>query len=260
MAEDGGQGGRPRTVPVAVADDAAAAPGTSSADAVERYLRPGTLALGAPPPLSLYVHLPWCLKKCPYCDFNSHEWRGDVLPQARYLDALRADLEAALPLVWGRRIHSVFIGGGTPSLFAPEAIDRLLADVRARLPLDAGCEITLEANPGTFERERFRGYRAAGVTRLSIGVQSFDDARLAALGRVHDAAQARAAVEEAKDAFDTFNIDLMFALPGQTAAQLDADLATALSFDPPHLSASSCAGVCPGRANIRSMLKVSKAS
>ena len=240
MAEGGGQGAAPRsprTVPVAVADDAAAAPGTSSAGAVERYLRPGTLTLGAPPPLSLYVHLPWCLKKCPYCDFNSHERRGDVVPQARYLDALRADLESALPLVWGRRIHSVFIGGGTPSLFAPEAIDRLLADVRARLPLDAGCEITLEANPGTFERERFRGYRAAGVTRLSIGVQSFDDARLAALGRVHDAAQARAAVEEAKDAFDTFNIDLMFALPGQTPAQLDADLAAALAFDPPHLSA-----------------------
>ncbi len=200
-----------------------------------RYMRPGTLALAALPPLSLYVHLPWCLKKCPYCDFNSHESRGP-LDEARYLDALRADLEAALPFVWGRRVHTVFIGGGTPSLFAPASIDRLIGDIRARLPLEAGCEITLEANPGTFERDRFRGYRAAGVTRLSVGVQSFDDAKLAALGRVHDAAQARAAVDEARAAFDTFNLDLMYALPGQTLAEFDADLAQALSFEPPHLS------------------------
>ena len=208
---------------------------------VERYLRPGTLVLGALPPLSLYVHLPWCLSKCPYCDFNSHEWRGSAgeggsLPQARYLDALRCDLEAALPLVWGRRIHSVFIGGGTPSLFSPESIDELLTDVRARLALDPGCEITLEANPGSFERDRFRGFRAAGVTRLSVGVQSFDDAKLKALGRVHDAAQARAALEEAAGAFDTFNLDLMYALPGQTLADLEADLRAALDFKPPHLS------------------------
>ena len=138
----------------------------------ERYLRAGTLQLGAPPPLALYVHLPWCLKKCPYCDFNSHEWRsGGTPPESHYLDALQADLEAALPLVWGRRVHSVFIGGGTPSLFSPDSIDRLLADVRARLPLEAGCEITLEANPGTFEKDRFRGFRAAGVqtTRLGCG-------------------------------------------------------------------------------------------
>ncbi|HEY9066901.1 MAG TPA: radical SAM family heme chaperone HemW [Burkholderiaceae bacterium] len=200
-----------------------------------RYMRPGTLSLSALPPLSLYVHLPWCLKKCPYCDFNSHELKGS-LDEARYLDALRADLEAALPFVWGRRVHTIFIGGGTPSLFAPESIDRLLADVRARLPLEAGCEITLEANPGTFERERFKAYRAAGVTRLSVGVQSFDDAKLAALGRVHDGAQARAAVEEAASAFDTFNLDLMYALPGQTLAELDADLRTALGYNPPHLS------------------------
>ncbi len=204
-------------------------------DAVAHYLRPGTLALGALPPLSLYVHLPWCLKKCPYCDFNSHEARS-APPVARYLDALRCDLEAALPLVWGRRVHSVFIGGGTPSLFAPEAIDLLLADVRARLPLEPGCEITLEANPGTFERDRFRGYRAAGVTRLSVGVQSFDDAALAAIGRVHDGAQARAALAEAREAFDTFNLDLMYALPGQTLAALESDLRTALEFRPPHLS------------------------
>jgi oxygen-independent coproporphyrinogen-3 oxidase len=202
---------------------------------VEHFLRPGTLQLGAPPPLALYVHLPWCLKKCPYCDFNSHEAAG-AAPEAKYLDALRADLESALPLVWGRRIHSVFVGGGTPSLFSPESIDRLLADVRARLVLEPGCEVTLEANPGTFERERFRAFRAAGVTRLSIGVQSFDDSALQRIGRVHDGAQARAAVEEAADTFDTFNLDLMYALPGQDLAALDRDLGTALGFAPPHLS------------------------
>jgi putative oxygen-independent coproporphyrinogen III oxidase len=201
----------------------------------EHYLRPGTLQLGALPPLSVYVHLPWCLRKCPYCDFNSHESKGD-LPESRYLEALRADLEAALPLVWGRRIHSVFIGGGTPSLFSPEGVDRLLADLRARLPLEPGCEVTLEANPGTFERERFRAFRAAGVTRLSIGVQSFDDEALRRIGRVHDAAQARAAAEEAADAFDTFNLDLMYALPGQDLAALGRDLDAALAFEPPHLS------------------------
>ncbi|HEY5324372.1 MAG TPA: radical SAM family heme chaperone HemW [Caldimonas sp.] len=201
-------------------------------------MRPGPLTLAALPPLSLYVHLPWCLKKCPYCDFNSHAVRGalEELPQRRYVDALVADLEAALPFVWGRRVHTIFIGGGTPSLFAPEEIERLLASIRARLPLEPGCEITLEANPGTFERERFHAFRAAGVNRLSIGVQSFDDARLAALGRVHDAAQARAAIVEAKDAFETFNIDLMYALPGQTLAECEADLDAALAFAPPHLS------------------------
>ncbi|MEO6032031.1 MAG: radical SAM family heme chaperone HemW [Burkholderiaceae bacterium] len=198
-------------------------------------MRPGTLELTALPPLTLYVHLPWCLKKCPYCDFNSHALRGE-LPESGYLEALRCDLEAALPFIWGRKVHSVFIGGGTPSLFAPASIDRLLTDIRARLPLEAGCEITLEANPGTFERARFRGYRAAGVTRLSVGVQSFDDAKLQALGRVHDAAQARAALEEAHDSFDTFNLDLMYALPGQTLEDLGAELRQALAFEPPHLS------------------------
>lgn len=215
----------------------APAPTESAADRLARYMRAGTLGLTALPPLALYVHLPWCLKKCPYCDFNSHEYRGgDVLPEARYLEALRADLEAALPFVWGRRVHSVFIGGGTPSLFSPDAIGTLVADVRARLPLEPGCEITLEANPGTFERERFRAYRAAGITRLSVGVQSFDDAKLAALGRVHDAAQARAAVEEAAATFETFNLDLMYALPGQTRDDLCRELDTALSYAPPHLS------------------------
>ena len=222
------------TIPIRV-EGAHGLPIEAVGERLARYMRPGTLTLAALPPLALYVHLPWCLRKCPYCDFNSHEQRGE-LPLRAYLDALVADLEAALPFVWGRRIHSIFIGGGTPSLFAPELIDRLIGDIRARLPLEAGCEITLEANPGTFERERFRGYRAAGVTRLSIGVQSFDDAKLAALGRVHDAAQSVAAVHEARDAFDTFNIDLMYALPGQTLGEFEADLAQALAFAPPHLS------------------------
>jgi oxygen-independent coproporphyrinogen-3 oxidase len=211
---------------------------------VQHYLRPGTLQLGALPPLALYVHLPWCLKKCPYCDFNSHEIaRGGgvvdnaaAMPEQRYVESLVADLEAALPLIWGRSIHSIFIGGGTPSLFSPEAIDRLLGDLRARLQLEPDCEITLEANPGTFEKDRFRAFRQAGVTRLSVGVQSFDDAHLKALGRVHDSAQAIAAVQEAALAFDTFNIDLMYALPGQTMAALEGDMVQALALMPPHLS------------------------
>ena len=207
---------------------------------VIKLMRPGTLSLAALPPLSLYVHLPWCLRKCPYCDFNSHEWQGGkelpVDTAREYLTALRADLEAALPLIWGRPVVSIFIGGGTPSLFAPEQIAELISDLRARLPLEPGCEITLEANPGTFEKDRFKGFRAAGVTRLSIGVQSFDDAKLKVLGRVHNSAQARAAIAEAADAFETFNIDLMYALPGQTLAELDQELSTALAFAPPHLS------------------------
>ncbi len=211
------------------------APAATSAASVSHFLRPGTLQLQALPPLSLYVHLPWCLKKCPYCDFNSHEDRGGV-PEQAYLDALCADLEQALPLIWGRRVQTVFIGGGTPSLFSPAGIDRLLADIRARLALEPGAEITLEANPGTFERERFKAFRDAGVTRLSIGVQSFDDDALHRIGRVHDGAQARAAVEEAARSFDTWNLDLMYALPGQDLAGLARDLDTALAFAPPHLS------------------------
>ena len=202
---------------------------------IQHYMRPGTLQLQALPPLSLYVHLPWCLKKCPYCDFNSHENQGE-LPEQRYLDALCADLEAALPLIWGRPVHSIFIGGGTPSLFSPKAIDRLLADIRARVKLDADCEITLEANPGTFEKDRFKAFRSAGVTRLSVGVQSFDDAHLKALGRVHDRAQALAAVEEAAASFDTFNLDLMYALPGQTLQNCEQDIKTALGLAPKHIS------------------------
>ena len=203
---------------------------------IQHYMRAGTLQLAALPPLSLYVHLPWCIKKCPYCDFNSHEMSGADMPEQRYIDSLIADLEASLPLIWGRSVHSIFIGGGTPSLFSPAAIDRLLGELRARLRLDADCEITLEANPGTFEKDRFKAFRSAGVTRLSVGVQSFNDAHLKALGRVHDSAQAIAAVEEAAASFETFNLDIMYALPGQTLAGLEKDMRQALALSPPHIS------------------------
>lgn len=217
----------------------APAPSTAESAAVhdiQHYMRSGTLQLAALPPLSLYIHLPWCLKKCPYCDFNSHEMQAAELPEQRYLDALMADLEAALPLIWGRTVHSIFIGGGTPSLFSPESIDQLLSGIRARLRLEPNCEITLEANPGTFEKDRFKAFRAAGVTRLSVGVQSFNDDFLKKLGRVHDRAQALAAVEEAAQAFDTFNLDIMYALPGQTLADLRQDMSTALALAPTHIS------------------------
>ena len=187
------------------------------------------------PPLALYVHIPWCLKKCPYCDFNSHEARGEA-PEAEYVDALLTDLEFALPSIWGRRVVSAFIGGGTPSLFSAGAIDRLLAGIRARVPLAPDAEVTLEANPGTFEREKFAGYRAAGVNRLSLGIQSFDPKHLAALGRVHDADEARRAADAALAIFGNVNFDLMYALPRQTVAEAEADLAAALKFSPPHLS------------------------
>ena len=223
----------PVTIPIQPEKPVTSAPPVRD---VQQAMRAGSLQLAALPPLSLYVHLPWCLKKCPYCDFNSHEIQPDILPEDTYIQALMADLEAALPLIWGRTIHSIFIGGGTPSLFAPAAIDRLLSDIRARLRLEADCEITLEANPGTFEKDRFRAYRHAGITRLSVGVQSFNDDHLKALGRVHDRAQALAAVEEAANAFDTFNLDIMYALPGQTLQQMEQDMATALQFAPPHIS------------------------
>ncbi len=214
---------------------------SASAQALDvmHAMRPGVLQFASLPPLSLYVHLPWCLKKCPYCDFNSHEWRGAAsaeLPELAYIDALMADLEASLPLIWGRSVHSIFLGGGTPSLFSPRAIDNLISGLRARLRLEADCEITMEANPGTFEKDRFKAFRAAGVTRLSIGVQSFNDTHLQALGRVHDGAQARAAVAEAAQAFDTYNLDIMYALPGQSLQDLEQDVHTALSFQPPHIS------------------------
>jgi putative oxygen-independent coproporphyrinogen III oxidase len=206
---------------------------------IQHYMRAGLLQLPSLPPLSLYIHLPWCIKKCPYCDFNSHESKGGQLTDAteqRYINALIADLESALPLIWGRTVHSIFIGGGTPSLFSPAAIDRLLAEVRARLRLEADCEITLEANPGTFEKDRFKAFRAAGVNRLSIGVQSFNDEHLQALGRVHNSEQAHAAIVEAATNFEAFNLDIMYALPGQTVAQCEQDIRTALSFNPPHIS------------------------
>ncbi len=190
------------------------------------------------PPLTLYVHFPWCVRKCPYCDFNSHEPRDGIetIPEARYIDALVADLDRVVPQVWGRRVHAVFLGGGTPSLIAPAAIDRLLSAVRARLTLEADAEITLEANPGTVEAGRFAEYRALGINRLSIGIQSFDDDALRALGRIHDGAQARRAVEVAAASFETFNLDLMYALPGQDADAAARDVATARAFAPPHLS------------------------
>ena len=202
-------------------------------------MRPGLLQLNTLPPLSLYVHLPWCIKKCPHCDFNSHEFRAGTdaaSTQDAYIDALFADLEASLPLIWGRSIQTVFLGGGTPSLFSPEAIDRLISGIRARLRLAPDAEVTMEANPGTFEKDRFKAFRQAGITRLSIGVQSFDNAHLKTLGRVHDRDQALAAVTEAAQVFDTFNLDLMYALPGQTLVGLTQDIQTALSFAPPHIS------------------------
>jgi putative oxygen-independent coproporphyrinogen III oxidase len=194
-----------------------------------------TPRFSALPPLALYVHIPWCVRKCPYCDFNSHEAQGP-LPEREYVDAVLADLERALPDVWGRKVISVFFGGGTPSLFAPESIDALLAGIRARLPLLADAEITLEANPGTFERERFAGFFAAGINRLSLGIQSFDPRQLAALGRIHDGEEARRAAEAALMIFGNVNLDLMFALPGQTLDELDRDLNSALAFGAPHLS------------------------
>ena len=192
-------------------------------------------AVEVPVPLSLYVHVPWCVQKCPYCDFNSHGLRGG-LPEADYVAALIADLEAALPLVWGRRVVSVFFGGGTPSLLSGEAVDTLLAAIRARLPLVHSAEITLEANPGTAESGKFAAFRAAGVNRLSLGIQSFNPAHLKALGRIHDAQEACRAIELAARHFDSFNLDLMYGLPQQTMTQALADLEQALTFAPSHLS------------------------
>jgi oxygen-independent coproporphyrinogen-3 oxidase len=187
------------------------------------------------PPLALYVHIPWCMKKCPYCDFNSHA-APDAVPEDAYVDALVADLESALPSIWGRKVGTVFIGGGTPSLFSAAAIDRLLGAVRARVQLSPDAEITLEANPGTFEREKFAGFYAAGVNRLSLGIQSFDDRCLRALGRIHGAEEARRAAEAALMIFGNVNFDVMFALPEQTPADAADDVAAALAFAPPHLS------------------------
>jgi len=214
----------------------------------------GTVALAALPPLSLYVHIPWCVRKCPYCDFNSHELKPphnrslplseesglagiDLELERQYVSALIADLELALPQVWGRPVHTVFFGGGTPSLLSARALDELLSAIRARVHLAPDAEITLEANPGTFEAKKFTDFRAGGVNRLSIGIQRFDPAHLKALGRIHDGVQARAAIEIAQASFDNFNLDLMYALPSQTVEQALADIDTAIGFGPRHVSA-----------------------
>lgn len=186
-------------------------------------------------PLSLYVHIPWCARKCPYCDFNSHA-APEQLPENELVDALLQDLTLALPGIWGRRVETIFFGGGTPSLLSPAAIDRLITGFRTLLPLSPNAEITLEANPGTVDADRFAGFRAAGVNRLSLGIQSFDDASLHALGRIHDRAQAIAAIEAAAKHFDTFNLDLMVGLPQQDTAAALADINQALAFNPPHFS------------------------
>ncbi|MER1968191.1 radical SAM family heme chaperone HemW [Castellaniella sp. GW247-6E4] len=195
----------------------------------------GKPALVALPPLSLYVHVPWCVRKCPYCDFNSHERAGGP-PEEDYLAALQADLEQAVPSVWGRTVSTVFIGGGTPSLLSAGAVDRMMALFRACLNLEPDAEVTLEANPGTAEADRFEGYARAGVNRLSLGVQSFDDRALEALGRIHDGAQARRAIEMALRAVERVNLDLMYALPGQTLAACERDLREAMSYRTGHLS------------------------
>ena len=203
-----------------------------------------TVALTALPPLSLYIHWPWCVRKCPYCDFNSHEFGAatqantvDEATEARYVQALLQDLESHLPQVWGRRFYTVFIGGGTPSLMRPVALDALLAGIRARIPLEADAEITLEANPGTVEAGRFADYAAVGVNRISVGVQSFNPTLLAAIGRIHDGKQAHAAVEQAARAVSRVNVDVMYGLPSQTLAQAAADISTALELGAGHISA-----------------------
>jgi oxygen-independent coproporphyrinogen-3 oxidase len=210
------------------------------ADSIAIVSPPDGVSLKALPPLSLYVHIPWCVRKCPYCDFNSHEVRSKSqgeAPEQDYVQALIADLEFALPQIWGRRVYSVFFGGGTPSLFSAHAIDALLAAFRSRLNLAADAEITLEANPGTFESARFRDYRACGVNRLSIGVQSFNPAKLQALGRIHDGEEARRAIGIAQSHFDNVNLDLMYALPQQTLHEAEQDIDTAQGFRTTHLSA-----------------------
>lgn len=213
------------------------APSSVEVDSVPRVRPAAGHGLGHRPlpPLSLYVHVPWCVRKCPYCDFNSHETHGS-LPEQAYLEALQADLEQALPLIWGRQVVSIFIGGGTPSLLSAKAVDTMLASFRACLNLLPDAEITLEANPGTAEAGRFRDYAASGVNRLSLGVQSFNDEALRALGRIHDARQAREAIEMAQNAVDRVNLDLMYALPGQSLHVCRQDLEAAMSFQTGHLS------------------------
>jgi oxygen-independent coproporphyrinogen-3 oxidase len=188
------------------------------------------------PPLSLYIHVPWCVRKCPYCDFNSHK-SPETLPENDYIDALICDLEQEVPSIWGRTIQTIFIGGGTPSLFSAEAYDRLFSSLRALLPISHNAEITLEANPGTFEQQRFADYLSLGINRLSIGIQSFNNESLQALGRIHDSQQAIKAVETAhKVGFENFNLDLMFGLPHQTEKAAKNDIETAIALEPTHMS------------------------
>ena len=198
-------------------------------------LKSQAVSFQALPPLSLYIHIPWCARKCPYCDFNSHEAKSG-LPEQKYVAALIRDLELALPLVWGRKVYTVFFGGGTPSLLSGESVAEILRNVRMLLPLGMNAEITLEANPGTVEAARFAAYREAGVNRLSMGIQSFNDTHLQALGRIHTAAEARLAIAIAQQHFDNLNLDLMYALPDQTLEQALQDAQAALSFKPQHLS------------------------
>jgi len=212
-----------------VSDVAAATIARIAADEV------GRIRLTALPPLALYVHVPWCVRKCPYCDFNSHELRGSI-PEEEYIAALVADLEHAVPAVWGRKVQSIFFGGGTPSLLSARGIDQLLSAFRAMLEIEPNAEVTLEANPGTVEAEKFREFAAAGVNRLSIGVQSFDPQHLRALGRIHDEREAHRAIEIAREHFENFNLDLMYALPGQSVEDARADVAAALVSGAPHLS------------------------
>lgn len=211
-------------------------PAANSANTAKVFLQPGAIALPALPPLALYVHFPWCVRKCPYCDFNSHAVQAQGIPEEAYLQALYTDLTQSLPLIWGRRIHTIFIGGGTPSLLSAAGLDKLLSDIRALLPVEADAEITLEANPGTFEVEKFKQFRASGVNRLSIGVQSFQDKYLQALGRIHSGAEAQAAIEQALKVFDNVNLDLMFALPQQSLADCQLDVETALGYQTQHVS------------------------
>ncbi len=198
-------------------------------------LKSQALSFQALPPLSLYIHIPWCVRKCPYCDFNSHEARGEF-PEKEYVAALVRELELALPQIWGRKVYTVFFGGGTPSLLSGAAIAEIVRNVRMLLPLDLNAEITLEANPGTVEADKFAAFRDAGVNRLSMGIQSFNDTHLQALGRIHTADEARRAIEIARQHFDNFNLDLMYALPDQTLEQALQDVKDALSFAPDHLS------------------------
>jgi len=194
------------------------------------------IQLKALPPLSLYIHFPWCERKCPYCDFNSHQVKDGGFDEKRYIQALIADLQTELPNIWGRRVHTIFIGGGTPSLLSHAGLDELLSHVRALIPLEPHAEITLEANPGSVEAAKFREFAQLGVNRVSLGIQSFNDRHLKSLGRIHNASEAQAAIEIAQDYFASVNLDVMYALPEQTADEAKADLLRALSFQTKHLS------------------------